>query len=384
MANFIEFNIETDEEALIELFYTAMVEAFPEWTPAAGNYEVWLARAWARMGVEIAELAVDVPPELFHQFGEKILGLPPIEAAPATAQTTWTVQDTDGYTIFAGTLISIQQTGSELIGFEVQNDVIIPPGSATAEDITVEAVEPGEYANGAAGPVTLIDALPFVTSITLDDSTANGADDEDPEAYLNRLTSEARLLSPRPVLPHDAAVLARRVVGVYRAVALDLYNPNTDTWDNEKTTTVAVADEDGEVVSAGIKDEVETLLAAMREINFEFYVIDPTYTDVNVTFDVEPLSGYVQGTVNDNVIAALTEYLSPGTWGAPRFADSNAAWSQGDTVYLNELIALIDGVAGVDRVNSVTLAADGNPLSAADVSLAGPAPLTRPGTLTGS
>lgn len=381
MANFVDFEIDTDEEALLEAFVASMEEKFPGWTPASGNYEEWMARVWARMAVETAELAADVPGEIFYQFGQKILNVVPKAPESATALTDWTFTDTAGYTVPEGTLVSIAVSGDERLGFEVQTGFTVAPGNDTEAGVVIAAVEPGEYANGADGTVSLIDAIPNVDSITLQAAASGGEDQEDPTDYLDRLADEATLLSPKPILPRDAEVIARRVSGVDRSLAIDLYDPDTDTYDNEKTITVAVTDDQGAALSSGVKSEVQALLESYREVNFVFHVVDPNYTTVDVEYEITALSGFTLSEVQDTVTAAIEEYLSPATWGSSIYTGEVNEWVLRDYVRINELVALIDGVAGVDRVVSVEIAETGDPVAGSDLAIAGPAPLTEPGTI---
>jgi len=72
----------------------------------------------------------------------------------------------------------------------------------------------------------MIDSLSWVASIALVGITVGGIDGEEDDVYLNRLKAELQLLTPRPILARDFAVMARRVAGVSRAVALDNYDPD--------------------------------------------------------------------------------------------------------------------------------------------------------------
>ena len=377
MTSFVEFEIETNEDELLDQHRENMSAAFPGWGAPAGSYEDWLAREWIRISVEVVELAADVPAEIFYKFGEAIVDLPPIDASPAIATSTWTVQDTAGYTIPAGTLVSIAKTGSEVYGFAVREDVIIDPGD-TSGSVVLEAVEPGSLPNGANLSAQLIDAITYVTNIELDTAAADGTDAEDPDNYLDRLAAELRLLTPRPILPSDAATLARRIPGVERALALDLYDPNTETWDNGRTVTVALVDELGAPVSGPTASAVQVMLEAMREINFVFYTIEPTYNGVDVEYGVTAAPGFDLATVEASVADAIDAYLNPATWGA----DDSGEWSQLDHVYVNELIALADRVTGVDRVTSMKVALTGDALGTVDIELDGPAPLPYAGDIT--
>jgi hypothetical protein len=58
------------------------------------------------------------------------------------------------------------------------------------------------------------------------------------------------------------------------------------------------------------------------------------------------------------------------------------SWVNSTTLYRNELISVVDQVAGVGRVVTMKLAKDPAALGEADVALTSPAPLTKSKTLT--
>jgi hypothetical protein len=246
--------------------------------------------------------------------------------------------------------------------------------------VPIVAVEPGEAANGLTGVGTLVDTLAFVDDVTIVGSTAGGVDAETDDEYLARLTDELTLMAPRPIVPEDFEILARNIAGVDRAVAVDGYDPHTDTYDNERTISVAAVDEDGEAVSNDTQAEIEAYLEARREVNFEVHSIDPVYTTIDVVASVVILPGFDSATVLDMVEAALNDYLDPANWGRAQSGDGRFSrpWINTTTVgYLNiaRTVLMVEGVAFID-----TLTVEGG---TTDVDLSGdPAPLTRAGTMT--
>jgi hypothetical protein len=379
----VNISLDTDAAAVEQAIYDALAERFPGWVPSPGQLEVFLAKALSQMAADLAEVAVDVPGEIFAAFGRTIVNVPQFEALSATATSTWTMVDDAGYTIPAGTLVQILAAGDEPIAFEVMADVTVAPGdtATAAGEVALSALIPGEAANDLDAEPTLIDALAFVDSITLVAPTDNGQDAEEVDAYLNRLAAEMTLLTPRPILPPDVEVLARRIPEVARALALDGYNPADETTDNERMLAVAVVNEDGEPVSTDGKTAVDDLLEGMREINFVFNVIDPTYTTIDVQAEVTALAGYELASVEAAIVQAVSDYLLPSAWGLGPEPGSTS-WRFQDTVRLASLTALIARVQGVDYVSDVQLAIDPDPLGTADLTLDGPAPLTRPGDVT--
>ncbi|HEX3454198.1 MAG TPA: baseplate J/gp47 family protein, partial [Gaiellaceae bacterium] len=317
-----------------------------------------------------------------------ILGLPPYPALAATASTTWTMIDAAGYTVLAGTVIGITPSASGIsYGFQVVDDFTVAPGDTVAAGVQCTALEAGAAASGLSGAVQVIDSLVFVEGVTLDNPTSGGQDAETIDAYLARLSALLTLLSPRPILPQDFAILAQRQIeGVARAVAIDLYNPGPPIDTNcPRCVTVAVADSSGEPVSAAIKTQVDDLLQSEREINFLVFVVDPSYTTIDVTFAATSFVGFDPADVQARAEAAVANYLDPGQWGLPSFGDtSGRSWINATEVRYLEVAGVLDRVDGLDYVTALSIGVHGGALGQADVALAGVAPLTRPGTITGA
>lgn len=380
---FINLDIETDPEQLKQDVIELLQDRFPGWEPALPNLETWLIEGLAEMTSDLMDLAVAVPEEIMKEYGRTIVSIPPIEAAPATVTSTWTAVDNAGYTIPAGTQVLIEETGNVKHAFEVVEETDIDPGDTTAS-VLIEAVEYGEQANGLTADPELLDALAFIAGITTADETSGGTDEEDNDVYLDRLAEELTLLAPRPILPGDFEVLARRHTAVWRATALDGYEPVGPSSGNDRTISVAVVQEDGTTLSSGEKDEVDALLQAEREVNFDIYVIDPTFTAIDVDYEVTAHSGFSAADVETDVTAALEDYLSPANWGKSPFQDDadsgqDRSWLNITVVRYLEVAEVINRVAGVHYIDDLSVEG-----GTADVNLTGAAPLTQAGTITGA
>lgn len=473
--------IETHPEIDIETISETLATQFPGFELAEGNLETWLIRWWAESKADLAELIADVSGEVFHRFGEEILGLPPIAAAAASTNATFTLTDDDGHVVPEGTQIEVL-VGDDRYGFRTISELIVANGD-TEGTVEVQATLEGEAANAITGEVDLIDSLAFVESVALDDPPSGGVEAEDPDDYRDRLKDELTLLTPRPILPVDVEVMARRVAGVERATAIDGYDIGTDevqsiiatggtagdftltysgqttaaiaynasaatvqtrlealsnigvgdvtvtggllpntavvvtftgalaktnvatmtvtdsitdgtaavtvvtggeapSSDNERIVSVAVVDEDGLALSTSVKNEVDALLEAEREINMVFHVLDPSSNQVKVSTTVKARPGFDAAGVEAAVEQALTDYLDPANWGIPGPNDNSpGGWRNETLVRRNELIALVSNVDSVDYVTSLTLALEADVLGTSDVTLVGVAPLTTPGTL---
>jgi hypothetical protein len=163
-------------------------------------------------------------------------------------------------------------------------------------------------------------------------------------------------MSPRPILPPDFSVLARRVGGVDRAYFLNLYKADTNTAGVEKAITIVVTDVNGEAVSAATMDEVDALLQSMREINMLIYVRAPQYQNVTIVYTVTALPGVDIAALKIDIDNALKEYISPKHWGEMQFGTEIAGyWRPVNIVRYLEVATVINNVPGVDFVESLTL-----------------------------
>lgn len=394
--------LETDPDDLAQDAFDSLADKQPGWEPAEGNIDTLVLEETSGMAALLRDLASQVPTTIFRYMGASLFGLPPIDASPAYVTSTWVASGTDGYTIPAGTQVTIAKTGTDLYGFEVLTDVdIIPGASQTASgEVEMQAIIPGTSANGLTAEPVLVDPaqMPWLASITLQNpdgtpaTTSEGTDAELDSDYLNRLVQELELLTPTPVTPRDFATLYRTLSGVQRVLALDGYNPADSTYNNDKMVTLIAVDSAGEPVAAAIKDEAVAMFAVggqyEREVNFIVNTDDPTYTTIGVTVNVTHTADYAAATVVSNVEAALANYFDPANWGlratheALGVSELSEDWLKQDTIYYLELTTLVNNVEGVDRVTSLTFGVEGMAFATSDLIIPGAAPLTRPGTMT--
>lgn len=388
MSSYIELPVETNAETLAADAFEYLQDAIPGWEPNDGNLETIMIEAFSRLSAEVRDVASAVPRSIFRYFGQ-LVGTLPIQAQRATGTTTWTMINSAGYTIRAGQQVGIRTAGDNLVAFEVIQDYTIAPGNTSRADVIVRAVEPGAAASGIgsiAGPVELIDPLDYVSTVTLNAVTSGGVDAETDSDYLDRLSQRLTLLTPRPILARDFATLARDVGGVSRAMVLDGYDPGNNSYNNERMVAVAVTDEDGNALSSDVKNEVDALLQETREVNFIVNVIDPEYTDVDVTYSVVALPGYTASDLESAINAALTAYTSPGNWGTPVDGDivSGVNWVPTNTVRYLEVATVINNVQGVDYIASLAIGVNGGAQDQNDKTLGGAAALATTGSISGS
>lgn len=231
---YIDAGIIVDPNAMIQLAFAHIQAKYPGWQPHEGQLDVAIIEEAAQMMAVCATVASQVPVEIFEAFGQ-LVGVDVILGAAASCSVLFTMTDTAGYTIPAGYPVQFALTGSQDVIFIVQQDVVIPPGETTGTGIIMcETV--GTFANeipaGAMQPVVSFPQIDTVASTT---TTSGGADPETSSAYINRLSNELQLLSPRPILISDFADLAANVPGVYRALAIDNLAPGRVVTDGVTT-----------------------------------------------------------------------------------------------------------------------------------------------------
>jgi hypothetical protein len=382
VVDFIAPVLETDPDDISADAISYLEANIPGFDGSDGHLEIWQIYALARIVAEAMDTASAIPLTIFRYFGANLMGVIAIDAVSATIPTTWVVRDNAGYTIQAGTQVAWQAAGDELVAFTVDNDVVIPPGTNTtaAGAVTLTAVDAGTAANGLGpGAMVLLDPLAYVTSVTATAVSGGGVDAEDDDTYLARMIDELRLLTPRPILAPDFAVLARNVTGVHRATAVDNYNPADGTYTNERMVAVAAIDASGVNVGAPVKAAIQIYLDGLRELNFVVNVFDATHTVVNVTFQFKAAVGYDPSSVQAAAIQAVNDYLSPANWGVDPLDSAKVSWTNKQTVRYNDLIAALYGVAGLSSVTSLQI----NGVSG-DLALPGAVSLPTIGAISGT
>lgn len=376
---FINIAIESDPDILRESVYARIKEQFPEWDPAKAVLDKFIVDGCALIGADLGDIAGVVPEEILRQFGETIYKIPALLAEPATGVITIKVQDNAGYpTIKAGTQMMFTKPDGNKTAFRTQADVEVPVGATEITEVGIEAIEPGAENNQLDDDPQLLDSVSYVTElIQTTSNTSGGRDAETPEEYLDRLTVELELLSTSPIIPSDYEKLTRRL-GMYRAVAIDGWDPEAETDENERMVAVAMVDEEGEQATEKKKEEYKAEAESKREVNFIVWVIDPTYTSIDVEVKAQALKGFTKEQVEEQIEIALENFLAKRNWANNR--EEPRSWRQNTVVRWTELVTLVENVQGVDYITKVKSAKEGGSKEEKDIALPGKAALTEPGT----
>jgi hypothetical protein len=387
MSIFVEVLTDNSTTSLETEAFERLEAQFEEWAPSEGNLDVWMIKAFSRIASIVRGQAAELSTAAFKKFGESIVSVPPIVASPASVGSTWVMIDTAGYTIAAGTKLNIASSGESVVGFEVVEDVTIAPGSkeTSAGQVVLRAVIPGTGGNGLSVdpvPSDSTAATSATETITLSSVTSGGVDEESEDAYLDRLTEELQLLSLSLIVPEDFTKDARSVAGVWRALTLGGYE--NETANKPLDVTVFAVDLNGAALSSLKKEELLERQQAKVPSGVTVFVHDPKYTKVDVTAEVVAITGFEPSAVKASVEGLLTSLLSPANWGLPSQGDRlSNGWLNSTIVYVNDLIAEIDRLNGVQRVTSVKIRKHAvGSVEAKDLTLEGAVPLTEVGTLS--
>ncbi|GAA4117381.1 hypothetical protein GCM10022215_17940 [Nocardioides fonticola] len=369
-------SIETDPDAVTTRILDGMADNMPGWVADEGAPEVALAEEIGRETAATNALAVEAINYAVAGFGETVFGIATVQDAPASIAVTVTVTGA-GAVLPAG--FSVLGTNPD--GVPVSFTLTAPVTSTgTTVAVTMTAATSGTIGNGVpAGAVTITTATATAVSAVATAASTGGVDAEPITDYLDRLLAYTSTLRPGGVRASDVALLARGVAGVDRCLALDLYNPATAPAVEERAVTVFPITTANQPVTTPVANAVLAALAAVREVNFNFYVGTPTYTNLTITYTATAEADAVPATVATAVTDAVTAWLLE--WG--RTASDDKAWVSSPTVRYLDLARVIGSVDGVSFLSALSLNG-----GTADVTLTGaaalPAPIGSGSTITGT
>ena len=381
---YIEVPVEYDETALYNMAVARIQETFPEWTPKKPSMIDIILGACASMAAVGAEVASNVPSNIFRAFGP-MAGAPPLDAVSATVMLRFNAIDTNGYTVDAQTPVELSSTTStEGVGFWTLNDADIPAGQTYVDTLAV-AVIPG--ANGSdLFTVTRIDSLAFINNISLsptNTASQGGQDAELDDAFDDRLSQEFETWSETPILGSDFALLARKINGVWRCGYIDNYNPADHTYNNDKMVALCPIDINGNAVSSTMQQEVQALMQSLRELNFVCNVLTPTVSVIDISYTGHVTDPTTAALAQGEVQAALATYLNQASWGIQKTQTGEVpVWENDPNIRYSKVMTTIESVQSLAWAEQMKMAIHGNTLGVADIVMPGAFALPNLGTVT--
>jgi hypothetical protein len=256
-------------------------------------------------------------------------------------------------------LYAVERTrGRVLFGGRAQ--AMIPP--AGTDNIRLRSYRSGGgvVGNVARGAVNQILAGVLAQRVTSIRDAEGGADGETVEQLLERAPASLRdRRQPITAMDYEAMALeASPAVAVARAL------PTTHPCGRFAPgwVTVRIVPQSADprpMPSFELRQQVQRALAqrAPAAIASQIAVIPPSYLPVGVQAVVAPVDVTAAGPVLDAMTAALRAFLHPLTGGP-----EGKGWPFGRDVFISDVASLLESIAGVDYVATVTLLLDGAPV----------------------
>lgn len=370
-AAFVQLPLTTDEQTLADDAIEALRAAWPDWEPNEGDIEVVHIEALAAMFANAAQLASQMPEAALIAYGTKLLGIPYGTGMPAATTCTFTVEDALGYTIPASSQLAIDG-----YAFNVTNDVIFAQNGDTSQSALVTAAENSSAYNALVGANVVGVSLPaYVIDIAVDAPTVGGVDPQSDDDYAGDLSTELQLTSRAIITLPDFERAAQALVGIERAYA---------ETDGARNVTVTLLGDGGTVVPDDLKDQLAAIYQANRLVNVTVGLADPTFTEIDVTWEVVSYLNYDADDLTARINATLADALSPAQYGSEPAGDISGGppdWTNDPTIRAMKLVQIVGDVQGVDYVEALSINAGAN---FADFTMPGTVALPTPGAMTGT
>jgi hypothetical protein len=224
MPDYIIEPLDTDPDSIFANFVDFVRFTFPNWNPSEGQLDVIIPKFMSTQTALTADMASRVQRAIFRYFGATIVNIPPLPGSFAQATIQFTVSDGLAHQLPANTVVGLTDLNGDTHMFMMLADVNIPatPGPTTNSGTAV-ATDLGSYNNGLSGTVFMIEMFDWIDSAVVLGVSSGGTDPEEDSVYLNRLTTNLGMMSPRPILAEDFALLAQNIAGVWRAAVIDNY-----------------------------------------------------------------------------------------------------------------------------------------------------------------
>lgn len=312
----------------------------PELTNAnPDSPHVVILEAISWVAAQIAKRFNQVPKQNHIAFAN-LFGIDQRAATPATTSIEFTVDpplNTD-VTIPAGTQV---QTADGKYVFETLEALVIEYGDETGTTLAERTVA-GHTLLSANVLTRLIDTPAYVTAVTNPTAVDSGLDLEPVDQTLERVRRYQRR-GERIVTAQDLeeaifdeGLLGNGIVRVFPFVSNGDFASGTKLAGH---TTAVVMTRTGDVIDATASTRIAALLDQVVGNQF-VYVVDPDFVEFDVEFSVRLNSGALESAVVALIETNLRNF----------YAASREQFGRG--IYRSEIVAVIEGTAGVDRVES--------------------------------
>ena len=237
---------------------------------------------------------------------------------------------------------------------------LIPPTGAGSIQMSLYRNGGGANGNKPAGTITqLKTTVPYVEKVVNYLAAAGGTDAETKDSLLNRaprtLRHGMRAVTVKDY--EDIAMLASTEVA--RAKCIPLVNVITDVEDSGGKRLIRNGTVSLIIVPRSLEDKpspgfellgrVQDFVGSLSSPVAELIVAGPKYVRINVTVEVALTTLDGASDIKLALAQALSKYLHPLTGGP-----EGTGWAFGRYPQESNLYSLIEGIAGVDHVTSLT------------------------------
>lgn len=312
--------------------------------PSAPHTVILEAQAWmlAQLAYRINQIPEQNVIEFARLFGVEL-------RAAAAAETILTFTKTGGaVTVPAGTRVA---TADERIVFETTGALMISQADATGE-IPARNLVAGHTLLAPGKLTNLLDAIASVVAVTNQFAVDSGTERESTQSALERMRQYQRrgerIVSAKDL---ETAILSEAMNGngIVRAFPF-VASGDFGGVPQAGHTSVIVMTSAGENVDSSTLQKIQVLLGETVGNQF-ISIVNPVFVDFEVEANVRLNSNSNQGAI----VAAIDRNLR--TFYAPARAQFGRA------IYRSEIIAIIEGTGGVDRIESGALQILASPLS---------------------
>lgn len=284
-----------------------------------------------------------VPEQNFVAFAN-LFGIEPRPATFAETILRFTVDAPINTTVNIPAETQVSDADGNYV-FETISDLSIPSGQMTGE-VTARCSVAGQILLSSNILTELIDPIAFVEMVTNPSAIDSGTNFESLESTLNRVKRYQRrgerLVSTKDLEEAilDEALEGNGIVRVFPFIKNgEFFDINGQTTPIPGHTTVIV----GTKIGGNIDDLMRLKVASLLEqsVGNQFiYIVDPIFIGFDVEVKIRLKTGSPQGTVVGAIENNLRNFYAP------------AREQFGRPIFRSEIIAVIEGTAGVDRIET--------------------------------
>lgn len=340
--------LDVNETALVDAIIAAVKQRVPDWNPDESDPGVVFAQGYA-VAAGLLSFTLNQLPGVVLGGLVSLFGIDRKPAVAATGELELRLPSTTLSTkaLPKHTRFRVAASASATVDVWTVNAVQINPSDGLTHVIPVEAVIPGALANNVPvnTPAMPVDVVAWVESVRVSEALTGGANAEVDDLFYGRAAAALRRRTDTLVVAEHFQTAALDVPGVGRARAVDLWDGSGAAGSDTGHISIAVANESGGPCTSDVKTAVQSVLSSAAIAGLNVHVVDPDFQPFGLSVTLTAAPGASPVDVDAAVTAYLEDMLSP------------AKWPWGTRLWVNDVIARVGNLPGVQRVTAVSGAA---------------------------